>query len=534
MVANPDPNNQRKFRFVDASFYEIFYSFERKLRKLFITRYLVPMKPRNDMLPDNREDLVGKNEDLRNEIGYSGELIDPYILCSGVKVVTDSNNSTANDDVMSVMFSAPLICNPDTFGAFSSLVFNSPDRFLGYLVMILTSVPVVYVYTADKLKYYWTVFPASMLLYYHFRKATSFQIDFTWNFTWNDINLNSNSNYRAETSPLKNSVVTNKIAEIIKLNFEIIMTKAITIKCMRDWDKDLTCGYFVICDPNPKTNKSSIDWIDDFRGYNNPNVPGDLSNKFSRTVVFHLIDKFGFKNEHFGIQRDQNPLDVNLVDNQVYFVNSGYDLEQGITILRDVANPFACFGSLNEEDFSAFSLLMFTTLPVLFSMLATMKQKSRGSMYSKVLNVANIDPFEYNVTLLTAMISIVYGGTLMDESVQSLYFNRVRILLNECLNRKIFKINRITKSCFIKSTPDYAFLYIIPLEKANYNIKYYMKRDFFNFFKFFDNVYYKPRYLRYLTDEGLMILKHLSKFDSNFIDSLGARMYLSSKIAAGP
>lgn len=533
-IANPDPQNQHKFRFMDAAFFEIFYSFERRLKKLFSTRYLVPIKAKEDLLPDNVDAITVANEELRNEIGYSGELIDPYILSSGVRIKTDSNNSIANDDVVTVMFSAPLICNPDTFGAFSSLIFNRSDMFIHYLVLILTAVPVVYAYPGEKGKYQWTVFPASMFLYFHFMKATEFGIDFGWDFEWNEIKFNSHSDYRKNNNPLTKPNVCLNIANIIKLNWEIIMTKAITVKCMRDWDKDLTCGYFVICDPSPVNNKSSIDWIDDFRGYNNKDVPGELTDKFCRTVVFHLIDKLGFKNEHFGIQKKENPLDVNLLDNKVGFIKSGYSLGQGITALKNVANPFSCFASLNEEDFSAFCLLMFTSMLSFLSVVDNMKKKSKAQVIGNVLNVAIYDSFEVGITLLGAIVMQVYGGTLIDTSVSALYFNRVRILLNECLNRKIFKINRITRSCFIKSTPDYAFLYVIPMEKANFNIKYYMKRNFFNFFKFFDNVYYKPKYLRYLTNEGLVVLKHLSKFDSNYIDSLGARTYLSTKISAGP
>lgn len=531
-LENLEPNREHNFRFMDALFYDVFYSFERRLKALFSTRYLIPMKARGDMLPDNRDALEAENEDLRNEIGYSGELIDPYIISSGVKITTDSNNSTANDDVITMMFSAPLLCNPDTFGAFTSLVFNRCDKFIDYLVLILSSIPVVYVYTSEHMEYQWTVFPASMLLYAHFVGGGQYGLRVTWNFEWNHLTLNSGADYRENNGPFTKPNVINSIARIIKLNWEIIMTKAITVKCMRDWDKDLTCGYFVICDPSPD-NHRTIDWIDDFRGYNNPNIPGDIHNKFSRTVVFHLIEKFGFNNGHFGMEEGENPLNVNLLNNNVNFISCGYNLEHGITLLRDVANPFACFGSLNEEDFSAFCLLMFSSIPSYLSMGVAQNELRQERAYQNLRDLANADPLAVDITLLGSITNLVYGGTL-NVNIQSLYFNKVRLLLNECLNRKIFKINRITQTCFIKSTPDYTFLYVIPMEKANFNIKYYLKRNFFNFFKFFDNVYYKPKYLRYLTDEGLRVLKHLSKFDSNYIDSLGARMYLSTKLSNIP
>ena len=309
----------------------------------------------------------------------------------------------------------------------------------------------------------------------------------TWDFTRGQYNGQAN---RFQSSMLNafanNQNYRNAINNMIKLNWLSFFSRALASKCTTDFSKVFSFDYCVIDFKNER-----IDWYTDKDIFTDQNI--DSENLLKETVVSKLKIKLASRFQPEKLRE------------LAVFATIDYK-KIGIGF-AELHNPLGVFSALKFEDFLVFAMLIVSFMDIYRF---TFVRPNTNEIF----------------TYIDSLLKYVMGKDR--DPVVVAEFSRVSAVYNECITRKLFKVDKVSDYTFVKSTRDYTFIYICPMKLCTYNFKLYIKRNFYDFFKFFDSVYFKPKYLRMLTVSGLGILKRLSKFDSNVIDSFVTRDFKGS------
>jgi hypothetical protein len=438
--------------------------------------------------------------------GYEQRFMAVEFWSSGLRLTDNAVAQDSDAFTYFVTMSVPLLVSPRTYLSFSAFSFVPFDMFWSKFIAILLNVPVIYVYSSPGShnkgeRYYMIMFTVAHMLETCYLDSERDKV--TWDFTTEGTGKGGqNGNDYRHTNisiPLEYQKV---IRDFCKPHIDKIIRKAIIEKCLKSWDKLFTDGFFVMKNFKYSGGQDmTIEWVK-----TDSSViwePQPFSGEFNewahvssiRRIVRRYLSKFQTYNDAYNMDVPDNVVSMDSARR---------------TINNTMVNPMAVFTSLSEEDFG-----------IIASLYANFWMVYRGRYK---------ETWGDNWTFLGALIHFVMSKE--ENPMYKVQRRDVTVFYNECISRKLFKVDKVTGRTYIRSNDNYTFVYVIPLKLGSYNIKWYLKRDFYLFFKFFDSVYFKPKYLRMLTPQGISILRKLSKFDSKVIDSLFTNV--TSYDAAGP
>lgn len=426
--------------------------------------------------------------EIANSAGLESRLLVDRFLSSGVRLM---DNAVAQDNdafTFFVTFATPLLVTPANFRSFSTFMFVGREMFWNKFISIMLQVPVLIVYylekqenVVDKDVHYmsWTTLANVM-----YTCTVGERHHVTWDFIVPSLCKN-NADYRSYGKGVP-EFVANRVKTLCAPLLPRLIRRGLIEKCLKSWDKLFCDGFFCFKSFAALGDQDdAIEWVkcESSLLFDRVSFDQDLD-PFKHTatlwkIIYRHLSKYpNFKkdNSEYATSDTKSTMD-----------------EARRVIPLNMVNPLAVFGSLSEDDFGVIALLIANFYPVL---------KDYG----------------VNWSFLTCLINFVMSRETLPE--YQIKRRDITTLYNECISRKLFKVDKITGRTYIRSMDDYAFLYIIPLKLGCYNVKWYLKRDFYQFFKFFDSVYFKPKYLRILTHEGLSVLRKLSRFDAKVIDSV--------------
>jgi len=398
------------------------------------------------------------------DLGFKQEAVIKGIESSGINIRSLNLDVSNENAVYLLSITAPMLVTARSFMAFSRMFYNTFDGFKVCLIALLKQIPAAIIVTGpnDQIQMIPTDIAQILALVDN---------QWTWDFYLNGTRYQSNIPVELANASqeFKNSL-TNIFTTVLPNIIETLLLK----KCYKSYDQPLVRGFYIFT-----SLSNEVLWVNMGEDFWQPLMQQNVVEKMRAAVINNL--------------RNRN---IDGLDN-ITVVNVTLRYPDSNEMRKAIVNPFSIFGSLNEDDFKAIGRLLTSFFQV----------------YKREWGVVNP-----NVPFLGAIARFCFSIERSPELIAST--QSVINDFNELIARKIFSIEKVTSNTFIPSTKNYAAIFIIPMQIVTYKIKWYLKRDFIEFFRFFDSVYFKPEYLRMLSPEGIGILKKLSTFDSKVLDSL--------------
>jgi hypothetical protein len=426
-----------------------------------------------------RQDYVAaaERQNLQN-MGFTQDMIDKNMICKGLKVSSNRYNIDADTYTYVLTIASPMLVNPSTYLSFNLMYMNEKSQFIKYFTKILCQIPFA------------ALLPNVMVNSIYITDICTVLSVCSNNVYTYDIRYeqnNQNRHFRPQPNWANNANLNaiNDMLQTITGIVENVISQSLIVKCFRHYGTTFTPGFFFYDYIDRRL--SWVDCSDLFLNFQDATIQNKIRDSVRRVMASR-----------------------NLANANNLGVTACIEFTRSRAMVGDnFVNPLGVFCSLEEDDFAVITLLTASFFLIYISFYTS------GQQDYPVTN-----------TFLSSLLRYICGKERDPLIVPS--FSHCNALFSELIARKIVKLDRVSEYFFIEPRDVYSFIYVIPMRLASYNIKWYIKRDFLEFFKFFDSVYFKPRYLRMLTTEGLGILKRLSKFDANVVEALYARNMLVS------
>lgn len=397
------------------------------------------------------------------DLGFNQEAVIRGVESKGMNIeplVLDTNNTNAT---YLCTLKTPLLITARSYMAFCGFVYSTFNDFKKIFIMLLKQLPVMLCVNVENRTSLVKMDMAQILALCYPQWEWQFRLNgITYRYDTPDSIQNASEGFKGNVK----NIIDTILPEII--------SKAVGEKCYNLYDKRLHNGFYII-----NTFNRTILWVNASQTLWSDWSPNVIGNKILELAKANLVNA--------GIE----------ALNQLTYQPTEPTFEQINFMIQNVQNPLSIFGSLQEDDFKAIGNL--------FGYFFNIYKDEYGMKNESSPFFASLIRFCFSTEKSPAV-------TTSTETITA--------RLNEVTSRKIINITKITSKTFIESTQNYVAYFIIPMQLSTYKIKWYLKRNFAEFFRFFDSVYFKPEYLKMLTQEGLNILKRLSTFDSNVIDAL--------------